>query len=179
MPHAVDDIGESVTVHVAGKDLNASRAELPLRMPGPFLFAGVRGRFEPTLGCPGDPVRPSPFTSPEPTPYPAQGRLRKVVLLPGGPRAFTLELVPDELSDDVGKDLGFAVAGQVDENACLARPGLVDFMVGPELVLHARVLPPQPTFFPEVGDRDVIHLPVGVDHQRAACRSSCSRCLGA
>ena len=64
----VINIGQAVAVHVGNMD-EAQVAQFPVSMELPFAGTGVEGRFEPAVGVRMS-LRPSPFTSPTPMPWP-------------------------------------------------------------------------------------------------------------
>ncbi len=165
--HAVDDVGQAVAVDVAREDLDAGRPELPVGVPGPGVVgSGSAGASNQPLGVSRS-MRPSPLTSPEPTPCPAAWAA-EVVLLELEALAVALldDLVPDDHVDRVGQDVGHAVAGQVDHprpprccpagrprdrsRACPTFPGFST----------------QPTFLTEIRACDEIGMAVAVDVER-------------
>ncbi len=110
--------------------------------------------------------RPSPLTSPVPTPWPAAAvpkscffQSRDHVI---GPLPRTSGRVPDDDVGRVGQDVELAVAVDVDQDGGLARAGLVDLVVDPLGPLLAGVLDPEDVLA-EVGDGDEVHPAVAVD----------------
>ena len=79
MAHAVDDVGQPVAVDVAGEDLDAGRAELPLGVPGPGVVSRVGRGLEPALG--GEQVDPAVAVDVARADAVAGGRVAEVVLL--------------------------------------------------------------------------------------------------
>ena len=109
-------------------------------------------------------TRPSPLTSPEPTPWPAAA-VPKSCFFQTGFAAGLLELVPDDPGGHVGQDVGLAVAVQVHEDRGLAGAGQVDLVIGPFLPLGPGVLDPADVLG-EVGARHEVGLAVAVDVDR-------------
>ena len=93
------------------------------------------------------------------------GFLAEVVLLPGWLRAGFLKFVPDDHVGRIRKNLGLAVAGEVDKFRRLAGSGKVDLVIGPILVRLARILNPA-HILGEIGDRDEVGITVCVDVHR-------------
>ena len=83
--------------------------------------AGSAGASNQPLGVSRS-TRPSPFTSPEPTPCPAACVPKSYFLTSAFAVGF-FDLVPDDDVDGVGQDVGDAVAGQVDGQAASLGPG--------------------------------------------------------
>ena len=117
-------------------------------------------------------TRPSPLTSPEPTPWPAAWVPKSCFLMLESFAVGLLgDLVPGDGVDRVGQDVGDAVAGQVDGHGRLARARDVDLVVGPRVPPVLPGFSTQPTFLPKYDDGDVIGVAVAVDVEREVAKS--------
>ena len=127
--------------------------------------AGSAGASNQPLGVSRS-TRPSPLTSPEPTPWPAACDAQVVLLeLEALAVALLDDLVPDDHVDRVGQDVRHAVARQVDHPGRLDVPGHVDLVIGPGRAGFPGVLDPADVLG-EVGARDEIGVAVAVDVER-------------
>ena len=129
--HAIDDVGQSIAIDVTRQDLDAGRAELPVRVPGPCAVGGIGRGLEPALGR--EQVDAA-IAVDVPRADAVPGRLRaQVVLLEVETFAVALldDLIPDDHVDRVGQNVRHAVARQVDHPGRLDVARHVDLVIGP------------------------------------------------